>query len=384
MGLYRVIGNRIISEAEVAEKRSQGAFRKLESALRARSAEGMMEFMGGGIAIADIAGFGALPPGSNQVSLEPTGVGKPCLVKFETVYSGKHGGGLFGSRKDMLVTSAMKSLHISTAQARAVNYLESKMGARRVRHLPTPTMPGRPVIFYAPSLVSMSAAVKFEMAFDDIDEEDFDKVAQVLQGMGQLPMFMPYSGFFWLAGQLVNIVKEIGSAIFDGEAEFDAEDTFDLTPIVGQPFAADLRFYMNERDWQQLEGKYLIRNGVLVDQSGAPYDGDAPYLLISISGQRVPELDGFTPEAIGADIAAKFYSSTKRSTVLLDVLSKSVGLWSEWQYWQDAQRYEAERAAAMAKTPPDQAAADAAKAKRDAAIANIKNADFKKLLPPMP
>ena len=115
------------------------------------------------------------------VEFKPIGLGLPMTVMLREVYTGKYPkGNLFGSKKDMLLTSAIKSITSFEAKPRALNYLLDNVESKSSIERPSPSKEGTPFIFYSPALLDRSLTLELNMIFDNFPQEVFNQVSNFL------------------------------------------------------------------------------------------------------------------------------------------------------------------------------------------------------------
>lgn len=336
-------------------------------------------------------------------SVVDTGLGKPCTIKIETVYTGKYGHGWFA--KDMLATSAMKSLGVTEAQPRMINFLERKVGRRRVLHDTSATQPGTRLLFYSPALTRLRGSMSIELAFDDVPERQFEGASNFLKNVAGLAIFLPHSHYLMAGSQIVNALGRFGNALWDSRPEWSAEFSLDLSPVIGRPTTSGLYLGMDNNVWIGLSRSgYTVQEGVLTDRTGNQYSGDHPYVLISIDGRPDAKLEEFQPLAMTAEIASRFLAAKDALGASLDMVFESLKIANDWSYRKEAtalseqiaqlKLVEKEETDALsdlvAKSPNDESIPvrrariseiaeeiRGAEARRDAAVKNIINKDLR-------
>ena len=91
-----------------------------------------------------------LRDGEARIKFEPIGIGRPLIVEVRRVYTGSHPApGWFSESKDMLVTSAMKSIATFNAAPRAVNFLKKGVERKTTLTQVAATSDGTPLVYYS-------------------------------------------------------------------------------------------------------------------------------------------------------------------------------------------------------------------------------------------
>jgi hypothetical protein len=132
------------------------------------------------------------------------------------------------------------------------------------------------------------------------------------------------------AGQLVPLAGSLIDAIGARSPGWhqSAELSFDLPGYA--PVAADFRLVAPATsDLQKL--RYRANVG-LIDRDDRLYTGDEPYVVIAVYGGERPELEGFTPGVVAADMARRFYPSKTGVATGLDDVLEIAKVASDWRF----------------------------------------------------
>lgn len=104
MAVYYVLGDALVTEEELSEKRALGHIAEFSRAFREKRADVLLEFSTGRLTMDNILESVVLPSG-DTVPFEEVGPGKPLTVEIRHIYTGKFPkGSVFDQTKDMLVT----------------------------------------------------------------------------------------------------------------------------------------------------------------------------------------------------------------------------------------------------------------------------------------
>jgi hypothetical protein len=305
------------------------------------------------------------------------GIGKPLSIEIREIYTGRYprGFGLFGSpTSGMLVTTAMKGLEEFGGAARAVNFLTRRVGPKtRLREVDATTA-GTPIVYYSPALTEMEAVLTLDMAFDEFPKEAFDVIASTASTAAGIPAFAPAGPYLVVASAIVSLLGKIGDAGFDSSPDFSATIPLTLDRPGGLSLSADFRLCMNSEGLQDIGSDYEVSaEGTLVRRSsGKAYEGDHPYIVLSVDGRPHEGREAFAPTAATADMVKAFFGSKPLGSTSIDVAVEGMKLYNDWQF--------RERASALDKqlrAETDTAKQDKLRALRDAAVKNIGRDELK-------
>jgi len=309
---------------------------------------------------------------TNQpVVFQPIGLGLPLTIMIREVYTGKYPkGNFFGSNKDMLVTSAIKSIATFDAKPKAINFMinEVKPGSRLER--PSASSQGTPIIFYSPALLERSLTMDLTMVFDSFPQETFDQIGNFFTSAAGLPIFLAQSAYLIGAGMLLKLLGSAGEAIFDGSPNFTSSDPIDIflpgSPPIPPGFVLITSDNIDQVDPTFREKYQVNTRGQVVDNTGKVYKGEVPYIVISLDGTKSDEYNAFTPTAASAAILARFFGVKNKQEQSLDVLLNALKLYNDFSYRQQIDQID-KQIADMVNGPEK----DALKKKRDALSKNI-------------
>ena len=195
MANYRILGNALVTNDELKEKAVLGHLKKFNSQLSKKSNSASIEFNSG--LLTPTNSFGAKTP------FTPVGPGKPLTIQIRHLYTGKYPKkGLFDKTKDMLVTSAMKSISTFNAAPRAVNFLSKDIKQKHGMSNPAATEDGTPLIHYTPALTETNTILTLEFGFDEFPDESFEVVGNALSQAAGIPLFMSASSHLLAASSI--------------------------------------------------------------------------------------------------------------------------------------------------------------------------------------
>ena len=366
--LYFAQGSALITEEEVAENRVE--LNSFYNALAEDKTPPKITFSNGELSAVNILVNGAKPD-DVPVPFSPIGPGKPLTIIISEVYTGKYpDAGFLGAKKDLLVTSAVKSIASFDAKPRAINFLKDKVKPNSRILRPGATEQGTPVVFYSPALMENSLTLDLSIVFDQFPKETFTTVGKAFESAAGIPIFITASVYLLAAGAISKLVGQAGEALFDGKPCFSASEPLNIywpgtVPL--QPGYAVITDGNADRISEDFRMSYQLNNkGQLVDKNGNKYSGEIPYIVISIDGSEHEELENFSPTAASTAVLSRFYGVKDGQSEPIDLLVDAIKVYNDMRFRQDIDRLDRE----IAKTS-DATKLDVLKNKRDAIVKNI-------------
>ena len=368
--LYYSYGSALITEDEVHELDAKRKVDKLVDEVSSKSAMTAKSIsLLNGVLTADMisSSMSAL---SAQIPWTPIGVGKPLTLDIREVYTGGYPGkGFFSGPKSMLLTSAVKSITAYDAKPRAINFLTRQVqtGSRLTR--PAASEEGTPVLYYSPALTERSLTLDLAIVFDEFPSQIFTAVGNAFKSAAGLPVFLSQSMYLLAAGEVARIAGDAGEALFDGKPVLEASVSINVL-LPGTVPAISGFMLVTPPNIDQLDPNFRtnhhIEDGSLVDQNGAAYTGQIPYIIMSVDGTSRPDLEGFAPTAASSAIMSRFYGIKDGQSVSLNPLVDALKLYNDFNF-----RSEADKLNVRLSSMPDGPDKDTLKQKRDALLKNI-------------
>ncbi len=305
------------------------------------------------------------------VEFPKIGIGKPLSIMIREIYTGKYpGGGLFGNKKDLLVTSAIKSITSFDAKPRAVNFLQNDISAKYHLFRPSASQQGTPLVFYSPALIERALTLDLTMVFDSFPNQAFETLGGAFQTAAGIPIFLAQSVYLLAAGAIAKIAGSLGEALFDGKPVFSASEPLDIylpgTAPLQPGFAIITDGNVDNID-KDFRATYSVNStGKVVDSSGKSYDGEAPYIVISYDGTATDEYASFAPTAASVAILTRFFGMKDGQAQPIDSLLDAVKLYNDFTY-----RQEIDKVDKQLGTLPEGKEKEDLKKKREALAKNI-------------
>jgi hypothetical protein len=355
MSFSFVIGENVsVDSEEFYEKLALGAFSQLEERAEA-DPKATLEFSSGTISASELlpspaSWLGTLEGLEDEsdggvIAFSPIGLGKPLSVEVLAIYTGKLPTYWGIGKPNLLLLSAVKSIESLETAPKAINCLQQ--GAGKCQYLvPSTESEGSPIVYYTPGLTSSTLTIDITLVADTFDDNIINMVSGALKAAKGLPVFAlgtpagaAASAVLMAGPTVLEVIGSIGSTFLDGKPFLKQTfpfrfETPDFSRVVPQTFYA-----YNESNRRELE-PYLPRtlNPGCPDQrialvhkdTGQEYDGDAPYIIMSLDGRnRDEELANFAPKLAGAALMQKFFGSSDPGGEALLTLEKAMGLYND-------------------------------------------------------
>jgi len=371
MSILYVVGAAIVDEDEYLEKLYSGFFDRVA---KAKSVEA---FDVGGRSIR--ATHILKPMASDTTPFESIQFGKPLTAEIRWVYTGQYPKSSFGQKtKDMLVSSAFKSIATFDEAPRAVNLLQRKVKPKTNAEWEA-VGKGTPLAFYTPAVAEPATLATFEIVFDNFPNEILEKLSGAISDAGAIPVFAPQKLYFLAASFILKLVASGGHSLFDGDIAFSATETIAFARPGQEPTPAGWRILARKQDSEVIKKLTIGKDGQLFD-NGVSYKGDLPYVVISLDGTPVDKYSKFTPTAASAALLDKFYGVKDKDQQVLGTIIEALKIYSDFRFRTEADRIE-NAIKELKATDPDYAKKKAKlEAELEAAKKNIMHDELKKKL----
>lgn len=356
MPIHYAVGQALVSDEELREKQHKQNFDFTQAA----------QFESGNF----------VPEATGEpLPFEPIGVGKPLIVEIREIYTGKFPG---RRSKDLLVTSAMKSIAAFNGAPRAINYMHKDVQRYQSMDVVPAVENGTPLIFYSPALTQKNSTITIEFGFDEFNEQAFETVGGLFQDAAGVPLFAPASNILLAASGITRIIGRIGELLGEKRQVFRSSEPLNLLRAGDVVAKAGFALLTDERNPMSKDdrSKYQIdKFGKLVDSTGTAYAGDTPYAIISYDGREMREYEDFSPTQASAEILDRFYSIGRNSDEGAKIIFDSLKLLSDQRFRSEAD----DLAKEISELDPTADAEKIARLtmEREALIKNITNDLFK-------
>ena len=358
MSFYLALGTALVNEEEFVEKNNEifQFHSDREKGIKAAN----IQFSTGILTEENAITSYQVENNSKPISFKPIGIGKPLLITIQKVYTGKHPQSLLHRRKDilpdfldtkkdMLVTSAIKSWIDPSAQSQAINMFKSDVGSHNHFEGASATQEGTPIVFYSPGLVDQVYFLDLSMTFDNFDQEVFRTLGSFLGKAAGIPVFvapgvagLSMSVFFTVTGELTKIAADIGAALFKNKPVLRSTTALRFGEP-GYPVAVPgpVLVVDDSIDKSFLDEHHINDTFEVVDKSGKRYDGDIPYIVIKLDGTEDKRLNSFVPMAASAAILSRFLGESNSKSIG-DSLLAGLTLYSDSKFRREADNLDKE------------------------------------------
>ncbi len=323
MAVFRILGDQVLSKAQYLNQIST-----------ARSGLEAGETLAAHPLNAAFAAPGGLETTPAVSQFTPIGVGKPLTILIRRIYTGRHPGkGLLGSAKQMAIVTGLKDYSVFAASSRAVNFLVKGVGKKTHFTAPPTFTDGTNVVAYSPAVLTDSFHFTVEMAFDRFPDGLFELISKGLSGAAGIPLLMPAQGYLLAASGLVKVGSDWADALIDGKAAFSMTDTLDFNLPGVAPPSADFRVMA---DFDATGMTYDPAKG-LRTASGEIYDGDDPYIVVSLDGAERKNLASFAPTVATAAVLKQFFNMREGGEASINAVLEGMKLLNDMKHRGEAE-----------------------------------------------
>ena len=384
MGNLLIIGNTLVHPDEYQEKKQIGNIDEFIKSFDSNK-DSKLDFTTGSVNTKEIrSNFEkvnkSLESSTGEVNPStPIGLGKPLCVEILTIYTGDYPNGLFGGKKDLMLSTAIKSSVTFDAAARAINKIDKKSSEKTyVEFIASDA--GTRVVYYTPAVDALNTNVSFELVADTFEQEIFDTVSKLLQSAAGIPIFLPAATFLLGGSHVVKMAGGLGNTLFAKKAYL--KDNFEVKFNNAGDFDSIARnvVIFNDADRDAFAG-YEAR---LIDIVGKTkfrlvkkgteneiYKGDVPYLIINLDGQVRTDLSTFTPKLASSALLQKFYGEDDKQGAITKTIEDAMQLYNDMNY-----KTKAEKLSKVLKQMPEGPERTKNEALLKAYLANIQNEIF--------
>ncbi|XLS29871.1 hypothetical protein ACJD0Z_03375 [Flavobacteriaceae bacterium M23B6Z8] len=326
MALIYYMGGTPIFEEEAKQKQYSGDFHVFNKAL-SEGSNYDLKVRHGVLSTKDF----------DKPEFKKIGIGKPLSIEILTIYSGDAPNRFLG-KKDLLVTSGVKSIITYEEAPKAVNQIFKKINDNTY-YEPSASNIGCPLVYYTPALDMGTILCSFSLVADTFNEETFDKISSLLTKAGGIPVFAPTSTIL-LAGSIISgMISKLGKALFESKPFFKGDIDIRLDTPDHPITKSDHIAIIDSRHEDEFEnytpksikvgGNTQIRLVNIITNKF--YDGNAPYILVSIDGREKDEFKSFNPTIASASILEKFYGTDFQGQTI-EVIQEAMGLYNDLEY----------------------------------------------------
>ncbi len=331
--IYYIQGSAILNEGEMFDKDNSQKIESFYKEIRNKMKPKKIEFSTG-VLSAETAQLNMVE--GKHILFEPIGKNLPLNIRIIRIYTGKYPkGDIFSKTKGMLFTSAVKSIYSYGAKPRAMNFLKKNVLHNTSIETPAATEEGTPTVFYSPALIDDELILDLTMVFDQFPQEAFNTVNNIFQGAAKIPLFLAKGAFLLTVGSVIKLAGSVGEKLFDCKPIFDITESLKIH-IPGFPQIEAGFLLITDQDLDSIEpgfrNKYKLVDDKLVDDKGNEYEGDMPYIIISLDGTRNDELKSFVPAIAGASILSKFLGIKENTSQESEQIINAIKIFNDYTY----------------------------------------------------
>ena len=342
MSTYQVLGDRLVSSEEMADRHED--IRDLHLAAAAGKSKSVRLSIGQVDAKAITAAAPAKrkamglvgKPNADQaagaVAHTPVGPNKPLLIMLNEVYLGDLPKGGLGSPSMVTVTS-MKDLLVTGAAPRALNIIKRSIKAGARYFGPSAPEEGTQVIAYSPAVTSASLTVTIEIAIDRFPGEAFTALSETIKGAGALPLLLPAQGYIAAAGVVTKMIGDVGELLWDNKPKFSEDWPIRFNIAGFAPAEADFRI-ITQKSFNPDGWRYVPDQGLVDPATKTFYAGPNAYVVASLDGAQRDDLKAFTPLALSASLASKYFAMRDGAAASMAMLGDAAQLLNDAHFRQ--------------------------------------------------
>ena len=275
----------------------------------------------------------------DEVPFTPVGIGRPLTIEVQKIYRGSHGAGGFGAgKRDLLCVSATRATSSFNKAPRAINLLDENFDPAKRNHRIHASKDGTTLLYHTPSVTDPSQVITFEMTIDRFPKEGIKQLVDAIGSASQLPVFASASLFMMTGSSVIKLLSSIAERIFDGSPFFvgSHDIRFGVPPYSNN--TAGQYVLVNDEDEDAFMGYQIHQNGTLVQAaSGEPYEGDKPYVSITLDGAPRSDLKDFQAAEASAELLGRFYGTGSDNGTPCDDLLAAVKLLNDSKLRQKAE-----------------------------------------------
>lgn len=267
------------------------------------------------------------------------GFGKPLTVRIEQIYTGALPKlGVLNRPKNLLVATAYKSDQFAAGN-RSLNLIR-KIGKSKTNISQIAATENGTNLLYAKAAVDVEAiTVTIELAFDDFNESILDDLAEFLGSAAAVPVLTVASPYLLVAGQLASIGSKLANRIIDKGPDIQFTAFLNFRRTTKKLTSAGLLVLVPD-EFEGAEAQYTVgKDNRLVSRvSGKEYDGDHPYVVLSVDGSELSdELKAFTPTLASAAQLSKFLGIAEGQGTDVELLISGLKALSDLRYREKAE-----------------------------------------------
>ncbi len=165
------------------------------------------------------------------------------------------------------------------------------------------------------------------------------------------------------------MVGRLGESLFDRQAAFRATESITFArPGSTIPVANFALLMQDDEDERRVLSTHVISGGKLVHaETGRAYDGDIPYVVISLDGRRNDELKSFMSQSAVSMMLGDLTAGVAANSAQMDNLREAAAVYHDFRLRKRADRIAEKITDGLPNSPENKRLA----IEHDALIANI-------------
>jgi hypothetical protein len=218
-------------------------------------------------------------------------------------------------------------------------HLLEKNAKRRASLTARATQQGSQLVYYSPAVTEIELLFSIDLSVDrDLHDEVGDALAKAVTAAGALPVFAPAAPYLVAAGIAIPIAMKAMHLLARPNAFYAANVELNMErPGIELAQPGALVLYPEGHE-SSLGGQYKLGEGNVIRhvKTNKPYDGELPYVVISLDGTEHAELEKWSATAASGAILERFFSSGEVISSALGIVTDSLKLYNDMHYQEQA------------------------------------------------
>jgi len=265
----------------------------------------------------------SLEEGTKPIPYLPIGLGKPLIIRLHTIHVGDLKNGLRNKKQSVIVTSMIKDDITYNIPPRGVHQIYQSVKDRYTL-FPQAGNEGTELIYYSPALDSNKLLLDIEIKANRIKSEIIDEIENGLISASGVPVFSPYGSFILAGGKMIKIAGNILNKFMDREPLL--KYSFDIRNEIGgmTNSTSGIRIGTNFETREEFRNYKCIHDAnndgkLILAKNGIRYDGDVPYVILSVDGRNSEKYKDFKATIITAAKLKKYYGISDSTNISEEV-----------------------------------------------------------------
>jgi len=265
---------------------------------------------------------------------KPIGIGKPLLIRLHSSYIGDLKTSLFKKKQDILISCTISDDITSEIPAMAVHQLIPNRKDRDLIY-PSSRNEGTELIYYSRALDGGKLNINLEIKADRFDKSITEGISNGLSNAAGIPVFLPIAPFLIAGSKIFSIGGSIANKLSEKTPLLSYD--FSIVRNVAGLYDTNSGFLVGgiQHELEEFEGYSITRNKadqnkLELSKNGTPYNGDFPYIIISIDGKPNVKYDDFKAQIASTSMMNTFYGKDENS--LNENLKEIMEIYNDYKY----------------------------------------------------